>query len=138
VTAADDNDRTVRTFLDALERKDWDAALALVTADVEYDNVPFGKVIGPDAMRSLFSRGVTKRADRLDWVVIRQAAQGDLVFNERLDRFRIDGAWLEIQVAGVFEFRDGKIALWRDYFDLDAWRRQSAQIDGLAMPEAGD
>jgi limonene-1,2-epoxide hydrolase len=28
-------------------------------------------------------------------------------------------------VAGVFELRDGKIAAWRDYFDMATWTRQA-------------
>jgi limonene-1,2-epoxide hydrolase len=38
--------------------------------------------------------------------------------NERTDRFEIGGTWVDLPVAGVFELRDGRIALWRDYFDL--------------------
>ena len=37
---------TVLQFITALEAKDLDAALALVTDDVEYDNVPMAKVDG--------------------------------------------------------------------------------------------
>ena len=46
----------VRAFVAAIERKDIDAALALVTDDVVYDNVPIGAVIGPDGIRSALSR----------------------------------------------------------------------------------
>jgi len=31
----------------------------------------------------------------------------------------------EIPVAGLFVLRDGRIALWRDYFDLATYRRQT-------------
>jgi len=47
-----------------------------------------------------------------------------VVFNERLDRFLIDGRWIEIAVTGVWEVHDGVISLWRDYFDLAAFQRQ--------------
>jgi len=29
-------------------------------------------------------------------------------------------------VMGTFEIRDGKIAAWRDYFDLGAWTKQAS------------
>jgi limonene-1,2-epoxide hydrolase len=29
----------------------------------------------------------------------------------------IHGRWATLPVAGVFEIHDGKISLWRDYFD---------------------
>jgi limonene-1,2-epoxide hydrolase len=32
----------------------------------------------------------------------------------------IHGRWATLPVAGVFEIRDGKISLWRDYFDKQA------------------
>ena len=31
---------------------------------------------------------------------------------------------MELPVAGVFELRDGKIVLWRDYFDLETIMKQ--------------
>ena len=40
------------------------------------------------------------------------------MFTERVDRFRAGDTWLELPVCGVFEVRDGRITLWRDYFDL--------------------
>src|SRR5215204_1364510 len=113
----------VRTFIAALERRDLDAALALVTDDVEYDNVPMGAMRGPDAIRGALQPFLSRAAE-IEWVIRREAATGDLVFNERLDRFQIGGAWIEIAVAGVWEVRDGKIALWRDYFDLEQYRAQ--------------
>ena len=53
-----------------------------------------------------------------EWVVHRQLASGSTVMNERTDRFEMHGKWLDLPVAGVFEVQDGKIVLWRDYFDL--------------------
>jgi len=34
------------------------------------------------------------------------------------------GSWIEIPVCGVWEVIDGKITLWRDYFDLATYRDQ--------------
>ena len=56
----------------------------------------------------------------------RQVADGNLVLNERTDRFLVGGRWLELPVAGIFELRDGLIVLWRDYFDLDTIMKQMA------------
>jgi limonene-1,2-epoxide hydrolase len=47
--------------------------------------------------------------------------------NERLDRFLVDGRWIEVPVAGLFRLRNGRISLWRDYFDLETYRRQSRE-----------
>jgi limonene-1,2-epoxide hydrolase len=114
---------TVDAFIAALERKDLDAALALVSDDVEYDNVPMGKVHGPDEVRRTLGPMV-QACTTIEWVVHRQAAQDHLVFNERLDRFEMPFGWIEVAVAGVWEVHDGRITLWRDYFDEPSYRRQ--------------
>jgi limonene-1,2-epoxide hydrolase len=112
----------VTQFIHAIERRDLDAALALVTDDVEYDNVPIAKVFGPDGIRSVLEP-FSARYDEIDWVIHRQAEQGDVVFNERTDRFRTGERWIELPVCGVFELRDDRICLWRDYFDDASFRR---------------
>ena len=114
----------VTALIQACERRDLDAACALVTEDIEYDNVPIGKVYGPDGVRSVLSGGVTAAAEKVEWVVLTQVSEGNVVMNERVDRFLVDGTWVEIPIAAVFRVRDGKVCLWRDYFDLESYRRQ--------------
>jgi limonene-1,2-epoxide hydrolase len=48
------------------------------------------------------------------------------VMNERTDRFEMGGRWIELPVAGLFTVQDGKITLWRDYFDDATFRQQLA------------
>lgn len=114
----------VTALIRACERRDLDAVCALVSDDIEYDNVPIAKVHGPDGVRSVLSGGVTQAASEVEWVVHRQVESGDTVMNERTDRFLVDGRWVEIPIAAVFVVRDGRVALWRDYFDLETYRRQ--------------
>ncbi len=118
-------EQTVTTFIRALEHKDLDAALALVTDDVEYDNVPMGKRFGPAAIREGLEPFFAP-CTAIDWVILHQVASGDVVMNERLDRFEIGGRWIELPVAGLFVLRDGRIALWRDYFDLGMFQKAMA------------
>jgi limonene-1,2-epoxide hydrolase len=35
------------------------------------------------------------------------------------------GKSIALPVAGVFEIRNGKIAAWRDYFDMQTWLKQT-------------
>jgi limonene-1,2-epoxide hydrolase len=120
--------QTVHDFLVACASGDLDSALAMVDWDIEYDNVPVGKVFGRDGVRSVLTSGIMAAADDVEWVVLRQVAQGEVVMSERVDRFRIGDQWLEIPVVGVFEVSDGKILLWRDYFDVDSYRRQRSEL----------
>jgi limonene-1,2-epoxide hydrolase len=125
-------DQIVRSFIAALERADLAAATRMVTDDVEYDNVPMRAVHGPAGItESLtpFFAGCTE----IDWVIHHQVSTGDrasgTVMNERTDRFLMGGRWVELGVAGLFLIRDGRIALWRDYFDLGQFQRAVAGDD---------
>jgi len=118
---------TVTEFMRLIERKDVAAAVAMVTDDVSYENMPFGPIVGPEAMAQTLD-GFLATASEVEWQILRQIEHGDVVFNERLDRFRIGDGWLELPIAGVFELVDGKISLWRDYFDLNSYTSQLAQL----------
>lgn len=107
---------TVKAFLDAMMRKDYDKGLALVAPDIEYDNVPIGKVTGPDGVRTVLEPFFVPTITN-EYKVLREVADGGTVILERLDRHLLESGWVELPVTGVFEVRDGKVALWRDYFD---------------------
>ena len=57
-------------------------------------------------------------------------AAGSLVLTERTDRFGKEGNWIELPVAGVFEVIDGRITLWRDYFDMTTFTDQLTALAG--------
>ena len=117
-------DEVVTELIRACEARDLDAVTALVTDDIEYDNVPIGKVFGPEGVRRVLSGGVTEAASEVEWTVHRQVSSGTTVMNERTDRFLVGGRWIEIPIAAVFEVTDGRVSLWRDYFDLETYRLQ--------------
>jgi limonene-1,2-epoxide hydrolase len=51
-------------------------------------------------------------------------ADGPVVLTERTDVFVLPNVTIELPVMGTFEVRDGKIAAWRDYFDLNQFMSQ--------------
>ncbi len=122
-------DELVRTFINHIEAKDLDAACSLMTDDCEYDNVPMTKVFGIDAVKQILGP-FTSGCSEIDWVIVRQSAAGDMtsgvVLNERIDRFKMGERWVELPLAGVFEIKNGKISLWRDYFDLATFQKAMA------------
>ena len=134
MTSSEYPTEVVGAFIAAIERRDVDAAIELLADDCEYDNVPMGKVHGPAAVRSIMEPLLAEYLE-VDWPVIREAVAGSVVFNERLDRFRRAGGWIELPVTGVWEVRDGKITLWRDYFDETTYREQVA---AAASPDGSD
>ncbi|MGZ4711969.1 MAG: limonene-1,2-epoxide hydrolase family protein [Acidimicrobiia bacterium] len=120
----------VNTFMARITALDFDGAFGLVAADIEYDNVPIGKVEGPDGIRSVFAQLDAMGVDGMEWVVHRQVAGEVIVMNERTDKFRAHGKWAEVAVAGVFEVHDGVITLWRDYFDMNAMTAAITELAG--------
>ncbi len=113
-------DSLVREFITLLVSRDLNTAASMVTDDFEYDNVPMGKTFGPQGLRDTLN-GFFSLCTGIDWKILRQTSSGTLesgvVLNERDDRVEIHGRWSTLPVAGVFEIQNGKITLWRDYFD---------------------
>ena len=107
----------VRAFLDAFEAKDLDAALALMSDDVVYQNVPFPADRGKAATaRTLKAFGKVVNGFSVEMRNI--AARDGVVLTERVDTLSGPFVHVEIWVCGTFEVKDGRITLWRDYFDL--------------------
>ena len=117
------NVETVRSFCDAFARRDPDEILGFFTDDAVYHNMPMAPVNGTTAIRSILEMFL-KPATSVEFIVLKIAESGDTVLTERLDRFEMGGRTVELPVAGVFDLRDGKIAAWRDYFDLSMWTKQ--------------
>ncbi len=107
----------VETFLKALERMDLDAAAALLADDVVYQNVPLPADRGKAAaLRTL--RLFMRFGDHFEARIANIAERDGVVLTERVDVLGTGSAHIEFWVCGTFEVRDGKIVLWRDYFDL--------------------
>lgn len=114
------NEEIVNTFMTRITAMDLDGALELVADDIEYDNVPISKVQGPEGIRSVFAQLDAMGVNAMEWIVHHQVADDTTVMNERTDRFGVGDRWSGVAVAGLFVVTDGRITLWRDYFDLNA------------------
>ncbi|MFV0257237.1 MAG: limonene-1,2-epoxide hydrolase family protein [Acidimicrobiales bacterium] len=122
--------QVVTAFITAIEAGDIEAAVAMAAESISYENMPIEPIVGRDGLRATLGSFLAP-ADEVDWKVLRQYETGGVVFNERLDRFRIGDGWLELPVAGVFEVDDrGLITLWRDYFDMGSYQSQFAELTG--------
>jgi limonene-1,2-epoxide hydrolase len=120
----------VAAFIGAIEALDIDGAVDLLADDVSYENVPVTPIVGKEAVRSTLE-GFLGVAGAVEWPVLREVVVGNVVVNERLDRFRIGDGWLELPVAGFFEVTDdGLISLWRDYFDMSTYLNQLSALTG--------
>ena len=106
----------VNDFIAAIGNKDEATAMALVADDCYYDNVPVGSMTGKDKMAE-FLAPMFRSKGPVEFEILRQSAAGNIVMNERIDKFQAKGRDIAIPVAGVFEVNEGLITFWRDYFD---------------------
>lgn len=114
----------VREFCEAWSRRDVDELLNFFTEDAVYHNMPIAPVQGHDGIRDMLNLFVPG-AGSIAFEVVHIASRGNVVHTERVDTFQMGENLVVLPVAGVFEIRDGKIAAWRDYFDMGAWTSQT-------------
>jgi limonene-1,2-epoxide hydrolase len=110
-----DNAHTVEVFLTALQNVDLDTANAALDDNLVYENVGYPTIHGRARTIKLFRRLQGKA--RFEVKILRIAVNGSTVLTERTDVLVIGPVRLQFWVCGVFEVADGRITLWRDYFD---------------------
>ncbi|HEY1739405.1 MAG TPA: limonene-1,2-epoxide hydrolase family protein [Acidimicrobiia bacterium] len=115
---------TVRDFCAAWTRLDIDELLGYFTPDAVYHNIPVDPVVGVDAIRAMMAM-FTTGVERIEFRVKNLATTGNVVMTERVDVFVQPERTIELPVMGTFEVVDGKIAAWRDYFDLNQYMTQA-------------
>lgn len=115
----------VRAFCAAWEARDQDRVLDAFTEDAIYHNIPMQPAVGKDAIRALLAMILAPATD-VTFEIVNMAASGDVVLTERVDTFHMGERTIALPVMGVFEVRDGRIAAWRDYFDLATWTKQAS------------
>jgi limonene-1,2-epoxide hydrolase len=107
----------VRKFLEAVDTNDAEALRPFLSDDVVYHNIPMDPVVGADAAVA-FLAGFMSMCDKMEIETHHLAVRGNVVLTERTDTFTMGQAVAPLPVMGTFEVRDGKIAAWRDYFDM--------------------
>ena len=113
----------VRSFCDAWSEGDLDAIVAYFTDDATYHNIPVDPVTGKEAIKATIA-GFTVGVDKIEFRVHNIVADGNVVLTERTDVFVAGDKTIELPVMGAFEVANGKIAGWRDYFDLNQFMSQ--------------
>ena len=119
-----DAKQVVRDFCGAWERLDKTAILDAFTEDAVYHNMPMQPAVGKPAIGALLDLILSQAADGVVFDIKHIVADGDVVLTERVDTFTTGDKKIALDVMGVFELREGKIAAWRDYFDMAQWTKQ--------------
>jgi limonene-1,2-epoxide hydrolase len=125
---------TVEKFLYAMHDKDLDTAAALLDDNVIYQNVGFSTIRGARGTMKVLA-GLQRPSVGFDVKFHRVATEGDTVLTERTDALMVGRVRLNFWVCGVFEVHDGRITLWRDYFDaLDFTKAFVRGLAGAVRP----
>jgi limonene-1,2-epoxide hydrolase len=121
VGGANGNRTTVEAFWRALYARDWTALRAFFTADSIYFDVPTGPssaAVGPDAIEQRLRLGLDPLSgyDHGEGVIV---ADDDVVMTEHTETWRFEtGEVVTLPFVSVQRVHDGRITLWKDYWDF--------------------
>jgi len=116
------NKEIIEDFVTAWSTLDADLLAGYITEDGTYYNMPANPVSGRDNVQK-FIKAFLSTWTETNWDILNIVAEGDVVFCERLDRTKTSQGDVDLPCLGVFEMRDGKIHIWRDYFDMTTFTR---------------
>jgi len=137
-----ENKQTVARMWQALYRKDWDGVMAELADDCFYEDVP-----APDDGARGRANVIKRLRIGLDHVarfehdIHRPVAEGDSVLIEHTETWHFEtGEKLVNHFVTVHELADGKITLWRDYWDIQTMMNQAPAwwIEAIAKASAAD
>ena len=116
----------VKTFIKAIEARNIEQVTALLDDDVAFENIPEGSVVkGREATAEKFA-GFFNNASSIDWDIEREIYSGDVAMIERVNRICFNNKDIELPMITVFEVKNGKVTLFRDYFDAQTFAKQVA------------
>lgn len=116
------NEETIRDFIAAWARLDPEELAGYFCEDGTYHNIPTGPVKGRKNVEAMI-RGFIATWTATEWEILHLVAREDVVIAERVDRTQAGDKSVDLPCTGVFEMEDGKIKIWRDYFDLGTYAR---------------
>lgn len=116
------NVEVIREFIEAWSRLDPEELASYFAEDGVYHNVPVGPVSGRANVQQMIAGFIASWTETA-WEVRNLVSAGDIVIAERLDRTRAGDKAVDLPCVGVFEMKNGKISVWRDYFDLATYAK---------------
>lgn len=111
------NEEIIRDFISAWSRLDPEELVQYFSQDGTYHNMPIAPVSGHQNLKR-FIGAFLKSWTSTEWDILNIVSKGDVVIAERLDRTRVGEKAVNLPCCGVFAMENGKIKIWRDYFDM--------------------
>lgn len=115
---ANTNEEVVLQFLELWASRDPEAMANLFAEDCVYDNVPANAPMEGRGALLAWLQAVLNHITRIDVEVLNIATNGDWVLTERLDVHVHGDHKMPLPVMGACQVVDGKIVMWRDYYDM--------------------
>lgn len=116
------NEEIVRRFLALWTERDAEAMAACFAGQAVYDNVPEKKPMEGRAAIKLWLDMVFQHITRIDVEIITIASNGEWVLTERIDDHIAGDKHMPLPVMGAARIVDGKIVMFRDYYDRETVR----------------
>ena len=117
-----DNVQTIKDFIAAWSNLDSDELVGYFSEDGIYYNMPTQPVQGKEQLKQLIGNFISSWT-KTNWDTLNIIGEGDVVIAERLDRTEVGDIKVDLPCCGVFEMEEGKIKVWRDYFDMGTYTK---------------
>ncbi len=117
-----DNVQTIKDFIAAWSNLDSDELVGYFSEDGIYYNMPTQPVQGKEQLKQFIGSFISNWT-KTNWDTLNIIGKGDVVIAERLDRTEVGDIKVDLPCCGVFEMEDGKIKVWRDYFDMGTYTK---------------
>jgi limonene-1,2-epoxide hydrolase len=117
-----DNVQTIKDFIAAWSNLDSDELVGYFSEDGIYYNMPTQPVQGKEQLKQFIGSFISNWT-KTNWDTLNIIGKGDVVIAERLDRTEVGDIKVDLPCCGVFEMEEGKIKVWRDYFDMGTYTK---------------
>jgi limonene-1,2-epoxide hydrolase len=124
------NSEVFLAYAQACTDMNLELALSFFTPQSVYHNIPMEPLHGIDGARLVLVEffKVTS-AVRFDVHAIAESLDGE-VLTRRTDHFCVEGVWRAVEVMGSVLVKDGKILIWREYYDSRQMEAAFAKAPG--------
>jgi len=127
--------KVVDDFMATWTHGDVDKTVSYLAEDVDYINIPLEPIKGRAKAREFLAPFFNKDPLIIPFAVRTEIkhtlADGAIVMQERVDYFKLAGKEWALPVVGIFEVKNGKIAVWKDYFDMGQLQPVATLIEAL-------
>ena len=124
----------------ALATRDWEAVKSVVTDDCIFLDMPLGPTLaarGPDNIVKRLKGGL-ENENLADWAnrdVLLLTNGVDVMYEHLVTYTSTNGEVVNNPIVSVHKVSNGKISLWKDYWDFNAIANASWFQSSLAAPD---